>query len=317
MPPEAPASRAARLRLPSHSETRGQQQVGDDAADEHERGSAERLGALAGQLEALQRGVDGQVGQQAHGEGHDRAQPAGRDAADPRQPQHSQRDRDDADVDPEQGHQPEEGQVVGRRGHGRGDLVGDRAARARDERDLVGLALDPRLAHAHGGGPQAADRLAGAVELREGVVDRDLRDRHRVGPVVADGERDDAGREHGPLDGQLLGRRAAALAEARPAEHGEGADRGRDQRQRDESEQPGGQRPGAIGVQVASGGAVSLHHATSNWPCQPSSVNSDWWAWNMNRPACGKRHSRMPRWPWHSITVSVSSEGWRDVPVGK
>ena len=56
---------------------------------------------------------------------------------------------------------------------------------------------------------------------------------------------------------------------------------------------------------------------TSKNPCQPSSVNSDWCAWNMNLPGWAKRHSRMPRWPWHSITVSVNSDGVFEVPVGK
>jgi hypothetical protein len=37
---------------------------------------------------------------------------------------------------------------------------------------------------------------------------------------------------------------------------------------------------------------------------------------DMNRPAVGKRHSAIPRCPWQSITVSVSSEARRDVPVG-
>ena len=46
-------------------------------------------------------------------------------------------------------------------------------------------------------------------------------------------------------------------------------------------------------------------------------MNSDWWAWNMNFPVLGKRHSRIPRWPWHCMTVSVSSAGTRAVPVGK
>ena len=59
-----------------------------------------------------------------------------------------------------------------------------------------------------------------------------------------------------------------------------------------------------------------LHHDTSKMPCQPSSVNSDWCAWNMYLPGYGKRHSAIPRWPWHSITVSVSSAGVFDVPVG-
>ena len=56
---------------------------------------------------------------------------------------------------------------------------------------------------------------------------------------------------------------------------------------------------------------------TSKKPIQPSSVNSDWCAWNMYLPVCGKRISRIPRWPWHIITVSVNSTGSLDVPVGK
>ena len=66
------------------------------------------------------------------------------------------------------------------------------------------------------------------------------------------------------------------------------------------------------------GGAARLHQPlTSKKPCQPSSVNSDWWAWNMNFPGFGKRHSRIPRCPWQNITVSVYSDGSREVPVGK
>ena len=79
------------------------------------------------------------------------------------------------------------------------------------------------------------------------------------------------------------------------------------------AEQP---RGAAGGPAALGGGAARLHQLTSKKPCQPSSVNSDWWAWNMKRPAVGKRHSRIPRWPWHSITVSVSSDGFSDVPVG-
>ena len=89
--------------------------------------------------------------------------------------------------------------------------------------------------------------------------------------------------------------------------------RQRDQRQRHDPEQP---RGAAGGPALPGGGAARLHQVTSKNPCQPSSVNSDWWAWNMKRPAVGKRHSRIPRWPWHSITVSVSSDGFSAVPVG-
>lgn len=44
---------------------------------------------------------------------------------------------------------------------------------------------------------------------------------------------------------------------------------------------------------------------TSKNPTQPSCVNSVWWAWNMNMPGCEKENSRMPRSPWHCMTVSL------------
>ena len=79
-----------------------------------------------------------------------------------------------------------------------------------------------------------------------------------------------------------------------------------------------GTRPSSqAGARRVAGGGRFHYSTTSKKPCQPSSVNSDWWAWNMNRPVRGKRSSRTPRWPWHCMTVSVSSTGCSDVPVGK
>ena len=86
------------------------------------------------------------------------AQPARRDAPHPRQPEHPERDGDDADVDPEQRHQPEEREVGGGRLDGDRDLVRDRPAARRQQRDLVGLALDPGLLDPDGLGLQPADR---------------------------------------------------------------------------------------------------------------------------------------------------------------
>ena len=55
-------------------------------------------------------------------------------------------------------------------------------------------------------------------------------------------------------------------------------------------------------------------HSTSKKPIQPSSVNSDWWAWNMNLPGLWKSISITHRSPWQSITVSVYSN-WSVEPV--
>ena len=93
-------------------------------------------------------------------------------------------------------------------------------------------------------------------------------------------------------------------------EGGERPDRHRDQEQRDQPQRPG--------RKTSAAKRPRLHQSrTSKKPCHPSSVNSDWCAWNMNRPACGNFSSRIPRCPWHSITVSVSSLGAFEVPVGK
>ena len=85
-------------------------------------------------------------------------------------------------------------------------------------------------------------------------------------------------------------------------------------------ERAGGEHPGGDAAHALGGPVLDPRcraHVTSKKPCQPSSVNSDWCAWNMYRPGCGNRHSRMPRWPWQSITVSVCSDGCEPVPVGK
>ena len=79
-------------------------------------------------------------------ERHQDAQPARVDAPHERQPQHPERDRHDAHVEPEQRHQPVEAEVgVGRLDRHR-DLVRDRRAGRGHELHLVGVALDPVVA---------------------------------------------------------------------------------------------------------------------------------------------------------------------------
>ena len=179
-PALAPLSRAARPRSRSHALTPVSARNETAAPMKTSACAAERLRALAGELEALERRVDREEPEQPDGQRHDEAHPAGRDPADPRQPQHPERDRDDADVDAEQRHQAEEADVGRRRLDGGGDLVRDRRAGARQQRDLVRLALDPRLLDLHGGRVEVSDRLIGAGEGGERVVDDDLRDRDRV-----------------------------------------------------------------------------------------------------------------------------------------
>ena len=213
--PDAPPAAAARRRAVSHEETPVSARIGDPRADQHERAAAERLRALGGQLEALERRVDGQERQQADRQRHHQPQPDRRDPPHPRQPQHPERDRDHADVDPQQREQPEERQPgLGRLDGGR-DLVHDRRAGRGEQRDLVGLALHPGLLDPDLRRAEPPDRIVRPAELRERVVDDRLRDGHLVGPVVADGQLDHARLEHGPLDRELLRRRSRAGRRAR------------------------------------------------------------------------------------------------------
>jgi hypothetical protein len=94
------------------------------------------------------------------------------------------------------------------------------------------------LPEADRGGVEPPDRIVGAAELHERVIDDRLGDGDRVRPVVAHGQLDHAGAQLRALDGQLLGGRAETRAEAGPAERGEQPDRGEDQHQRDDAQHP-------------------------------------------------------------------------------
>ena len=90
-------------------------------------------------------------------------------------------------------------------------------------------------------------------------------------------------------------------------EGGRDGDQQHDRHQRQQArppEAPSGRRH-RLGAHASS---------TSKKPLQPSSANSDWWAWNMKRPAWWKSISMMPRSPWHCMTVSVYSK-WSVLPV--
>src|SRR5262245_47294813 len=152
---------------------------------------------------------------------------------------------------------------------------------------------------------QARERCR-PVEVKrcDRVVDRDTRDREPLPLWVRDANRDLTGLELDPPDVELVARRRLATNEvdergARRGEHGDGADEQQNRKQR-----PHSPRPLAEGF--GRRGRAGFHQSTtSKKPIHPSSVNSDWWAWNMKRPVLWKSISTMPRWPWQSITVSV------------
>ena len=239
-----------------------------------------------------------------HGEGDQGAHPADVDAPHEGQPEQAEGNRDDPDVDAEQRHQAKEAGVGLGSFRRHRDLGVDRAARRGQHEDLVGLALDPGIGDLQRGRAETADLLARACrEGRESVVDRDLGDFDRVGAVVAQGQLDLTGVQHGAFDCDLLYRRPVAVTEPRAAEQGEGADRGSDQGEWQHAQRPGRQTP--LGQPLCP--APRLHQAllpappqgssqyiaaaaalpsragspTRKKPDQPSSANSLTWAWNM------------------------------------
>ena len=117
---------------------------------------------------------------------------------------------------------------------------------------------------------------------------------------IRDADRDRARSELDPAHVELVGRRRSVADEAveRVARGNRGRDHPDEEDRRDERPQ-----------------APAHQSATSKNPIQPSSVNSDTWAWNMKCPVFLKSISTIPRWPWHSMTVSVYSNR-SVVPVG-
>ena len=102
-----------------------------------------------------------------------------------------------------------------------------------------------------------------------------------------------------------------------PPARREERDDGDEQKDRNERPEPPARRVSAalrvLGDRAGLHGR--LYSSTSKKPIQPSSANSDWCAWNMNRPVLAKSISMIPRWPWQSMTVSVYSKVSLD-PVG-
>ncbi len=158
--------------------------------------------------------------------------------------------------------------------------------------------------------PEPAERR-GPVE-REGhdrVVHGDGCDGQVVRLGVPHRDPDLAGRQLDPADLELVRRRGV-----RPDQVDDLVAAGDHERDRHREQQDGYERPEAPGNPAC--GRARLHQSsTLKYPIQPSSVNSDWCAWNMKVPVFEKRISITPRWPWHCITVSVYSQ-FSPVPVG-
>src|SRR5690606_11874333 len=116
--------------------------------------------------------------------------------------------------------------------------------------------------------------------------------------------------ERRALHGELLDRRRGHAQRGQRVGGQEQPHQHAEERQGDEGQQRAGVRP-------AGGDRLDVHATTSNALIQPSSANSDWWAWNMYRPGSwsAKENSRIPRCAWHCMTLStVRSVGVSVVP---
>src|SRR6185503_1805860 len=174
------------------------------------------------------------------------------------------------------------------------------------ELELVRLALDPRIRDRHLRAVEPPELVVVLRERSEPVVDDRLHDPDGVRAVVLERQLDLAGMQLRALNCDVLDRDPVAL-EPRRVERDEHADQRAEQHQRQQRGEPRGRSADGSG----------LHHTTSKKPIQPNSANSETWAWNMYLPSYGKRSSRIPRCPCPWMTVSVSSVGSSDVPVGK
>ena len=98
-PALAPACAPARRRSRSHALTPVSERNATAAPMKTSAWPPNACEPCAAEVEALERRVDREEAEQADRQRHDEAHPGRRDAPDPRQPQHPERDRDDADVD--------------------------------------------------------------------------------------------------------------------------------------------------------------------------------------------------------------------------
>ena len=198
-------------------------------------GSWERVG----EFETFGGGVDREKGEESESEREQRVRPRGRGAMHEGKEAHPGGDGDEA--------HEETDERVARDGTWRRcrclerdrDLVLPNEARVGEDRDDVGLALDPRVGDGDGCRVERAKRrVAVDLECPERVVHHDLGDGDgRVGGIP-DVKFDDAFAQGDPVERDLLGRRRTVV-EPRAGLHDEqGEDQEREQHGRDDNRAP-------------------------------------------------------------------------------
>ena len=222
---------------------------------------AERRGA---ELQPLVQRVDQQVDEQPDGQGQHEAPRRRPGAAQRRVGHQPDRHRREPEQQADQRQRRQRARREPRRRLRHLDRVVEGGAGAGDEREVMRLALDPGIGDVEPRRAEPADRrVRRQRELAPGAVHLHLGERDRRRAVGPERQRDQPGRQPGRLDRQLLDRRGGA---------GQLAQRLGD---------AAGSRPRPRAARPAAPARGRAHHATSKWLIQPSSANSDWWAWNM------------------------------------
>ena len=216
-------------------------------------------------------------------------------AAQRRQPEQPERDRDDADEEAD--HRVAE-EALAPTAVGVSTAAGisfDRLdpGRARDaDRDRV--VLDPVVRHDDRARAQPAERRAAPSSVYGTIASSTVTEaivrssrcgfvtRIRISPGLNSTRRMSNSSAGGGFLPDQVDERAAGRAKS--------ADDEREQQDRAERPEPPAQR-----ARAGLGAPASISRSTSKKPIQPSSVNSDWCAWNMNLPGVARTRSRSRR----------------------
>ena len=185
-----------------------QEQIGTGSGHRKQHPALERLRQLPGRFQALLRAVHEQKYEQTDGQREQKVHAARRQAREKRKPEQADHYRDDAHVETDQREHPEEARTRRRCFDRDGNFVLESGAGRGQYPHQVGFAFYPRIRNAQIRAAQVFHRNTVIGRKRpERIVYLDLRDVHRVGPVVHQAHDDGAGLQDHSLKCQTFDRR--------------------------------------------------------------------------------------------------------------
>ena len=223
-------------------ETRGEERHPERAGgdpEEHETRPAERGRERGLELERLGERLDAEEGQQAARERHERREPARVGAPERRQPEQAERDRHDADEEPDEPVPEEAACARLRRQDRRRDLLDRLDPRRARHSDGDGVVRDPGVRDDDRARAEPLERRRPVErERHDRVVDGDGRDRQVVPLRVSHLDADLALAELDAADVELVGRRRRAAEQVDDAVALRDDERDGDREQHDRHERP-------------------------------------------------------------------------------